>query len=74
MNSILVPFITNYMVKKNLYYQNGLTYDIFSLALTNALIPPILQWVNIPHLVNRLIAWYKQRPCKSRLMQTKSWL
>lgn len=64
MNSVLVPLITNILVKKNVYNENGLIFDVFSLGLTNALIPPILQFVNIGHIINRFMSWFMSRPCK----------
>jgi hypothetical protein len=63
MNSILVPLITNILVKDNLYNENGLIYDIFFLGLTNSLLPPLLQFLNIGHIVNRFVAWWQARPC-----------
>lgn len=62
-NIILVPVIVNVYYESNIYYKNGLVYDIFFLAVTNALVPPILQLLNFGYLIGRLIAWYKKRPC-----------
>ena len=63
MNSVLVPVITNILVKDNLYNENGLIYDIFTLALTNSFLPPILQFINFPYIVNRIKACWSCRPC-----------
>jgi hypothetical protein len=63
-NSILVPVIVNVYYEKNIYYKNGLVYDVFFLTITTSLVPPILQLLNFGYLIGKFIAWYKKRPCK----------
>jgi len=63
MNSILVPVITNIYIEKNIYEVNGLIYDVFYLALTNAFLPPLIKIIDPEYIMIRLLAWWKKRPC-----------
>jgi len=62
MNSILVPTISNIYIKQNLFDESGLVEEIFFLAISNSVVPPILQFINIGHIVNRILAWLNSRP------------
>ena len=69
MNSILVPVISNLYIKKNIFNEQGLVDEIFYLAITNTVVPPILQFVNIGHIVNRTMAWFRGRPWQKIKME-----
>lgn len=72
MNSILVPVITNIYIEKNIYEVNGLVYDVFYLALTNALLPPLIKIIDAEYLVMKIIACWKKRPCIDVLNQMQN--
>jgi hypothetical protein len=72
MNSILVPVITNIYIEKNIYEVNGLVYDVFYLALTSALLPPLLKIIDAEYLVMRVMACWKKRPCIDLLIQMRN--
>jgi hypothetical protein len=70
-NSILLPFLINYFLEGNLYHVDGLAYDIFSLAITNTLLTPILTFLDPPYLFYKLKNWYYNRPAnKLGLLQS----
>ena len=65
-NSILIPIVVAYYIKKNLYGNGGLASDIFMLGLTNSLVTPVLKIFNISYYINRIMKYLKEtRPCKS---------
>ncbi len=46
-NSVVVPFMVNYYIKEgNIYGVGGLAEDIFVLALTNSLVPPLVRIID----------------------------
>lgn len=67
LNSIVIPVITNLYIEKNLYETNGLVYDVFNLAITSAFLPPILKFIDIPFVLQKLKIWKYQNPCIFRL-------
>ena len=46
-NSVFVPIMVNsYIKNNNIYDKSGLTEDIFILAITNSLIPPLVRLID----------------------------
>lgn len=68
-NSILIPVIVDVYYLKNIYFANGLVTDVYYMAITNAILPPVLTLVNSTYLISRIKAWYKKRPCKDYIIQ-----
>lgn len=64
LNSILLPLLINYYLEQNIYRTSGLAYDIFSLGITNACIPPILKIFDLDYIFWRIKCWYYKRPLK----------
>lgn len=63
-NSILIPIIVNYYIKVDIYGKNGLASDVFMLGLTNSFVAPVLKIIDISYIINRLLKWWANRPCK----------
>lgn len=62
-NWIFTPIVITLIVNLNLYYSTGMVYFIFFLAITNAIIPPLLRYFDPWHLFRKLRALWKNRPC-----------
>lgn len=62
-NSILTPTITAYYIKTNtgVYMAGGLVDNIFMMAITNSLVPPILVLLDPFVLVTKLLKCLKSR-------------
>lgn len=62
-NSILTPVITAYYIKTDtgVYQTGGLVDNIFMLSLTNALVPPILLFIDPFNLLMKLVRCMKTR-------------
>lgn len=65
-NSIMIPILVNYAIKRNLYGKNGLAYDVFYLGLTNSFLTPILKIFDLQFIYSRIMARY-QNSAKARL-------
>lgn len=48
----------NHFIKSNIYEKNGLADDIFMLGLTNSFVPPIMKFIDISYLIQKITAWY----------------
>lgn len=62
-NSILTPTITAYYIKTNtgVYMAGGLVDNIFMMAITNSIVPPILVLLDPFVLVTKLLKCLKSR-------------
>lgn len=62
-NSILTPTITAYYIKTNtgVYMAGGLVDNIFMMAITNSIVPPILVLFDPLVLVTKLLKCLKSR-------------
>jgi hypothetical protein len=62
-NSILTPTITAYYIKTNtgVYMAGGLVDNIFMMAITNSIVPPILVLLDPLVIVSKLIRCIKSR-------------
>ena len=71
-NWIICPIISNLINEPfNMFGSQGLVYDLFYLAITNALLPPLVRFLNPMTLIRKIIALWKNRPCRYSLIQTK---
>jgi len=61
-NSILIPIIANRFIKSNIYDKNGLADDIFMLGLTNALVTPILKFIDFNYFLSKFLKHLKLKP------------
>ncbi len=50
--------VTNIYIEKNIYEVDGLVYDVFFLAITNTLLPPVLKLVDIPYRIKQFTINY----------------
>jgi len=63
-NSVIAPVITNLFIDSyNIFGSQGLVYDIFFLAITNMLLPPLLRILDPMILVRKVIVCWNMRPC-----------
>lgn len=65
-NSILIPIIVCAYIKEDIYTDKGLASDVFMLGLTNSFLPPILKFINIPYIINRIIKYFASKPSNKR--------
>ncbi len=61
-NSIIIPVITAYYIKGNLYRTSGLVDNIFMLGISTIILPPVLVFVDFSALFFKLIKCLKSRP------------
>ena len=53
-NTILIPLLTAYYIKKNIYSSSGLADNIFMMSVTNALVAPFMLLINPANLIKKL--------------------
>ena len=69
-NSIFVPIMVNFYIKNNnIYDKSGLTEDIFILAITNSLIPPLVRLIDPYYIYISLRYYYYKQPCNALIIQ-----
>ncbi len=68
-NSILIPVVTAYEIKNNIYQTSGLVDNIFMLGITTAIIPPIVIFIDPYNLFMKLMRCLKSRPCRFNFIQ-----
>lgn len=61
-NSIAIPLIIAYSIKKNLYGIGGLSADIFFIGITGALIPALTRIIDAGYYISRILAWMAKKP------------
>jgi hypothetical protein len=59
-NSIAVPLLVK---QDNIYGTAGLVEDVFYLAITTALIDPILRFLDFYYFYTRFKYWLNSKPC-----------
>ena len=70
LNLIHIPILTNFYIKEeNIYLAIGLVEDIFILAITNSLVPPIMKMIDPYNIFTRIR--YKCNQDKSKCFVTK---
>jgi hypothetical protein len=65
LNTIFVPFVAAYFIKKNVYGPNGLIEDVFILAITNSFVPPLVKIIDPYYYLRLLYANFKLQPSKN---------
>lgn len=70
-NWTLCPLVLNLEVEDNRFAQNGLVYDLFYFAIVNAMLPPVIRLLDPVHFINKIIRWWKSRPCTYSYTQTR---
>jgi hypothetical protein len=67
MNMVLVTFLANYFIKgrNSLYSAGGLIEDVFFVAVSNALVSPILRIVDFGYYIKKIMIKFKDRPGNS---------
>ena len=63
-NSIVIPVVTAYEIKKNVYKTSGLVDNVFMLGITTAIIPPIMIFIDPYNLIMKLVRCIKSKPSK----------
>ena len=58
-NIVLIP--ASFVIKGNIYGIDGLADDVFFLALSNAIVSPIVKLINPSFVINRLKNAWKNR-------------
>ena len=61
-NSIVIPVITAYEIKKNVYSTSGLVDNVFMLGISMTIVPPIMVFVDPYNLFMKLMRCIKSRP------------
>ena len=61
-NSIVIPILTNLFLEKDLYTQNGLIADVFTLSITNSFLSPLLKIFNPYYYYTLILKNRKSRP------------
>ena len=64
-NSIVIPVITAYEIKNNVYSTSGLVDNVFMLGISMAIVPPIMVFVDPYNLFMKLLRCLKSRPSMS---------
>lgn len=66
-NSIVIPVITAYEIKNNVYSTSGLVDNVFMLGISMAIVPPIMVFVDPYNLFMKVLRCLKSRPSISVL-------
>jgi hypothetical protein len=61
-NTIVVTFLADYYVKNNIYKKGGLADDVFYIGLSNAILTPILKFIDVGYFLGRLMIKFYDRP------------
>lgn len=62
LNTIFVPFMAAYFIKKNIYGPSGLIEDVFILAITNSFVPPLVKIIDPYYYLRLIYAKFKLQP------------
>ena len=73
-NSILIPVITAYYIKGNLYEVSGLVDNIFMLSITTSIIPPLLVLFDPYHIFMKIMRCIKSRPSNLYAIQRANYI
>jgi len=61
-NMALLPFLQNVIFDENIYGKGGLAESVFYMAVTNALLSPILKLLDYRNLLRMWLRWYYCSP------------
>jgi hypothetical protein len=62
LNTIFVPFVAAYFIKKNIYGRNGLIEDVFILAVSNSFVPPLVKLIDPYFYLRWIYSKYMRLP------------
>ena len=62
LNTIFVPFVAAYFIKKNIYGPNGLIEDVFILAITNSFVTPLVKLIDPYYYLRYFYSMFKLQP------------
>ena len=68
-NSIVIPVITAYEIKNNVYSTSGLVDNIFMLGISMTIIPPMMVFIDPFNLFMKLMRCLKSRPSNTTSIQ-----
>lgn len=71
-NSIVIPVVTAYKIKEDVYSTSGLVNNIFLLGITTTIIPPLVLAIDPYNLFMKVMRCIKSRPCNFALIQPAS--
>ena len=63
-NTIIIPVVTAYEIKNNVYATSGLVDNIFMLGISTALLPPVILFIDPYNLFMKVVRCIKSRPSK----------
>ena len=63
-NSVILPILVSIYVQNDMFQSDGLTVDIFYLAVTNAFLRPVLKLIDIGYIIRNIKLWFVNRPCR----------
>ena len=66
-NSIVIPVITAYEIKKNVYFITGLVDNVFMLGVSTAIMPPMLVFIDPYNLYMKAVRCFKSSPGSHRV-------
>ena len=64
-NTIVIPVVTAYEIKNNIYSTSGLVDNVFLLGISTAFVPPIMVFVDPYNLYMKVLRCIKSRPSNS---------
>lgn len=66
-NSIVIPVVTAYKIKEDVYSDSGLVNNIFTLGITTTIVPPLILMIDPFNLFMKIKRCFKSRPgnCES---------
>lgn len=64
-NTIVIPVVTAYEIKEDVYSSSGLVNNVFYLGITTTIVPPIMMLINPYNIFINILRCIKSRPCNS---------
>lgn len=62
-NTIVIPVVTAYEIKKDVYSSSGLVNNVFYLGVTTSIVPAIMMLINPYNIFMKILRCIKSRPC-----------
>ena len=64
-----MPTIVDYLLKGNIYGENGLAFNVFYISLINSFLPPLVKLINPKFYYGLLRSWWERNP--SQMLRTR---
>ncbi len=58
----MIPLAVNFYIKGNIYGVDGLSEDVFNLAVSNAIVSSVTNFINPGYRINRIKYWWYNKP------------